>query len=48
MLFIPLPETTGYQVKLREKGVEQRQDRRESKRDYSKFDVTVNGKLVKE
>ncbi len=41
---IPLPETTDYQVKLREKAAEQRQARRESSRDYSKFDVTINGK----
>lgn len=41
---IPLPETTDYQVKLREKAAEQRQARRESSRDYSRFDVTINGK----
>lgn len=41
---IPLPETTDYQVKIREKATEQRQARRESQRDYSKFDVTINGK----
>lgn len=41
---IPLPETTDYQVKLREKAVEQRQARRESSRDFSKFDITINGK----
>lgn len=40
---IPLPETADYQVKLREKAAEQRQARRESKRDYSKFDLTING-----
>lgn len=40
---IPLPETADYQVKLREKAIEQRQARRESKRDYSKFDLTFNG-----
>lgn len=40
---IPLPETTDYQVKLREKAAEQRQARRESSRDYSRFDVTING-----
>lgn len=41
---IPLPETADYQVKLREKAAEQRQARRESKRDYSKFDLTIKGK----
>lgn len=40
---IPLPETADYQVKLREKAAEQRQARRESKRDYSKFDLIING-----
>lgn len=40
---IPLPETADYQVKLREKAAEQRQARRESKRDYSKFDVVIKG-----
>ena len=41
---IPLPEATDYQVKLREKATEQRQARRESSRDYSRFDVSINGK----
>jgi len=41
---IPLPETTDYQVKLREKAAEQRQARRESSRDYSRFDVVINGR----
>lgn len=41
---IPLPETADYQVKLREKAAEQRQARRESGRDYSKFDLTVQGR----
>lgn len=41
---IPLPETADYQVKLREKAAEQRQSRREGNRDYSKFDVIINGK----
>lgn len=41
---IPLPETTDYQVKLREKAAEQRQARRESSRDYSRFDVIINGR----
>jgi len=40
---IPLPETADYQVKLREKVAEQRQARRESQRDYSKFNLTFNG-----
>ncbi len=39
---IPLPETADYQVKLREKAAEQRQARRESKRDYSKFNLRIN------
>jgi hypothetical protein len=39
---IPLPETADYQVKLREKAAEQRQARRDSKRDYSKFDLEIN------
>ncbi|MFN4000475.1 hypothetical protein [Algoriphagus sp.] len=39
-----IPDTADYQVKLREKAVEQRQASRESGRDYSKFDVTINGK----
>lgn len=41
---IPLPEATDYQVKLREKVAEQRQSIREGSRDYSKFDVSINGK----
>jgi hypothetical protein len=41
---IPLPEATDYQVKLREKATEQRQARREGSRDYSRFDVSINGK----
>jgi len=40
---IPLPETADYQVKLREKVAEQRQARRESQRDYSKFNLNING-----
>lgn len=40
---IPLPEAADYQVKLREKATEQRHARRESQRDYSKFDLTFNG-----
>lgn len=42
---IPLPETADYQVKLREKAAEQRQARRESKRDYTKFNIRINGNL---
>jgi hypothetical protein len=42
---IPLPETADYQVKLREKAAEKRQARRESKRDYSKFDLVLNGEI---
>jgi len=41
---IPLPESADYQVQLKEKAAEKRQARRESKRDYSKFDITINGK----
>lgn len=41
---LDLPETADYQVKLREKVAEQSQARRKSGRDYSKFDVTINGK----
>lgn len=40
---IPLPETADYQVKLREKVAEQRQARRDSQRDYSKFNLNFNG-----
>jgi len=40
---IPLPETADYQVKLREKVAEQRQARRESNRDYTKFNIIVDG-----
>jgi len=41
---IPLPETADYQVKLREKAAEQRQARRESKRDYSKYNLSIADK----
>lgn len=40
---IPLPETADYQVKLREKVAEQRQARKESQRDYSKFNLNFDG-----
>ncbi len=40
---IPLPEATDYQVKLREKVNEQRRARNESNRDYSRFEVSING-----
>ncbi|MFZ1789950.1 MAG: hypothetical protein WAT92_16655 [Saprospiraceae bacterium] len=43
---IPLPEAADYQVKLREKAAEQRLARRETNRDYSKFDVSINGKFL--
>ncbi|MBL6445682.1 hypothetical protein JMN32_05140 [Fulvivirga sp. 29W222] len=38
---IPLPEATDYTVKLREKAAEQRQARRESSRDYTKYNLTI-------
>jgi hypothetical protein len=38
---IPLPEATDYTIKLREKAAEQRQARRESNRDYSKYNITI-------
>lgn len=41
---IPLPETADYQVKFREKASEQRQARREDNRDYSKFNLTIQGR----
>lgn len=40
---IPLPEAEDYQVKIREKAAEQRQSRKEGNRDYSRFNVTING-----
>lgn len=40
---IPLPETTDYQVRLREKETEQRQARRDGSRDYSRFNLSING-----
>ena len=40
---IPLPEATDYQVKFKEKAAEQRQARRETNRDYSRFSVNING-----
>ncbi|KYG76005.1 hypothetical protein AWW68_09255 [Roseivirga spongicola] len=44
---IPPPETADYQVKLREKTTEQRQARRESNRDYTKFNLNLNGVIHK-
>lgn len=41
---IPLPESEQYQVKLQEKAQKERMSRK-SGRDYTKFDVTVNGKV---
>jgi len=41
---IPLPESSDYQVKLREKVTEQRQSRRTGERDYSHYNVKLNGK----
>ncbi len=41
---VPLPETQDYQVKIREKVSEERQSRRDSSyRDFSKYNVTING-----
>lgn len=39
---IPLPEATEYQIRAREKARKERQDR-VGGRDFTKFDVTVNG-----
>lgn len=44
---IPLPETTDFQVKLRGKAEEQRIARRESSRDYSRFNLSI-GKISKQ
>ena len=41
---IPIPEAEEYQIRIREKRQRERVAR-ESKRDTSKYDVTVNGKL---
>lgn len=41
---IPLPETEEYQVRIREKRQRERVAR-ESARDFSKYDVTIGGKL---
>jgi hypothetical protein len=41
---VPLPETQDYQIKIREKVSEERQARRDSSyRDFSKYNVTING-----
>lgn len=42
---IPLPEAEAYQVQIREKQQKERQSRRTSK-DFTRFDVTVNGVTV--
>jgi hypothetical protein len=42
---IPLPESTDYQVRIREKVVEQRQAR--TNRDLTRFDVTIEGLIHK-
>jgi len=42
---IPLPEATSYQVRLREKLTEQKKARRATGRDYSRFTVSINGKI---
>lgn len=41
---IPLPEAADYMVKLKEKSIEQRQSRKVSNRDFSKYDLIVNGR----
>lgn len=41
---VPLPETQDYQIKIREKVSEERQSRRDSSyRDFSKYNVVING-----
>ncbi len=41
---VPLPETQDYQIKIREKVSEERQSRRDSSyRDFSKYNVAING-----
>lgn len=41
---IPLPEATDYQVRIREKEVEQRQARQQqTSRDLTRFDLTIDG-----
>ncbi len=43
---IPLPEATVYQVRIREKEVEQRQARQQqTNRDLTRFDLTIDGTL---
>lgn len=43
---IPLPEATDYQVRIREKAVEQRQARQQqTNRDLTRFDLTIEGAL---
>lgn len=41
---IPLPEAADYQIQIREKSQEQREARRESSRDYTKYDLIINEK----
>ena len=41
---LPLPETEGFQVKIREKFQKERQSR-EAKKDYTRYDVSVSGEL---
>ena len=43
---LPLPETEGFQVKIREKLQKERQYR-EAKRDYTRYDVSVSGEVYK-
>lgn len=41
---IPLPESTDYQVRIREKAVEQRQARQQqTNRDFTRFDLSIDG-----
>jgi len=42
---IPLPEAEAYQVQIREKQQKERQSRK-SNRDFTRYDVTVNGETV--
>lgn len=41
---IPIPEAEDYQVRIREKKQKERESR-EHNRDFTKFDVTINGKI---
>jgi hypothetical protein len=42
---IPLPETADYQVTLKEKAAVQRQAKRDSKRVYTKYNITIDGNV---